>query len=253
MKISLIILLGKKHYSLIDNIIKENKNFDEIIIATNITDKKLVYNLKNKTTAYKNAKLLYLQTNDFSKMRNLGLSSAKNNWVLYLDADEKLDDELKSVLLKYRLDNSLAGYRISRQDIFLGKKLNYGETLKQRLIGILRLVNKKVSGKWIGKVHEIYITSGKTAKLPGKILHYSHTDITDFLEKINYYSDLRSEELLKRKVTAVEVFIVPVLKFIYSFFILLGFLDRAEGFIYSFMMSFHSFLARSKAYAKQNT
>ncbi|GIW62976.1 MAG: hypothetical protein KatS3mg090_0802 [Patescibacteria group bacterium] len=252
MKISLIVLLGKQHYKLIQKIIKENNYFDEIIFTTNISDNSVINNIKHLIKPFDKVRLLQLKTDDFSEMRNRSLKKAKNNWVFFLDADEVIDKQLQTLLKTTELNSKAAGYRIPRYDVFLGKKIKYGEVFKQRLFGITRLINKNIEGRWIGKVHEVYQTSGKVYKLSGSIIHNSHAGVKDFLHKINYYSDLRAKELAQKNISTIEIFTIPILKFIYSYFILLGFLDKAEGFIYSFMMSFHSFLSRAKAYVGKN-
>ena len=73
-------------------------------------------------------------------------------------------------------------------------------------------------------------------------------EMDEFIKKINYYSSLRAEELYGqgKNINVLEIMFVPALKFIYNYFINLGFLDGAAGFVYAFLMSFHSFLVRAK-------
>jgi hypothetical protein len=72
--------------------------------------------------------------------------------------------------------------------------------------------------------------------------------LVDFIEDVNVYSTMRAEELQKqgKQATVFELIFYPFGKFIYTYFIQRGFLDGPAGFVYSFVMSFHSFLVRAK-------
>ena len=120
----------------------------------------------------------------------------------------------------------------------------YGETGNIRLT---RLV-KKGSGKWIGKVHEIWTTKSKIGKLKNPLFHYPHQTIDKFLEEINFYTDLRSEELYEKKTHVYwwTITFYPKAKFILNYFLKRGFLDGLPGLVFAILMSFHSFLVRGK-------
>ena len=87
---------------------------------------------------------------DYAAQRNLGLSKAKNDWVLFVDDDELVSKELSEEIPTLRRDDTVDGYFIKRKDFFLGKALNFGETGN---IKLLRL-GKKSAGSWKRKVHE---------------------------------------------------------------------------------------------------
>jgi glycosyltransferase involved in cell wall biosynthesis len=199
---------------------------------------------------------------DFSKQRNFGMEKASGEWVLFLDADEEvspdLKEEIKEVIRYATLErDDLVGFYIKRRDFFWGKEVKFGEVLKVRKKGILRLI-KKGFGKWEGKVHEkLQVTSYKlqVVSLKNFINHYPHPTIKDFLQEINFYSSLRANELFEqgKKTNILEIIFYPLFKFILNYFIYLGFLDEPPGFVYAFMMSFHSFLVRGKLYIKNYT
>lgn len=188
---------------------------------------------------------------DFSRQRNSGIEKASGDWILFIDVDEEVTEELrKEILNLFKSENSqYSAYYIKRRDFFWGRELRFGEVWKSRNQGIIRLVRKN-SGKWEGKVHEEYKSPVVAGHLEGVLNHYPHPTVKEFIIKINYYSDLRAQELYcsGKKFNILELIFFPLLKFKLTYFIYLGFLDGPAGFVYAFLMSFHSFLVRAKLF-----
>lgn len=186
---------------------------------------------------------------DFSKQRNFGLAKAKGEWVLFVDADERisstLQKEIENIILSQNKQlQNWCGFYINRVDFMWGRKLKYGETGN---IKLLRLAAKS-AGSWVGKVHETWQVKGKIGELINPLLHYPHQTLTEFLQDINFYTDLRSLELYQKKIKAHwwSIIVYPKAKFAANFFIKRGFLDGIPGLVNAIMMSFHSFLVRGK-------
>jgi len=187
---------------------------------------------------------------DFANARNSAMKKAKYDWILFIDEDEEVSENLKQEILNSRFDHD--AYYIKRRDFFWGREMKYGETRKIRNKGIIRLV-KKNSGKWIGKVHEVFELQSSqltVGRFNHYLNHYPHQTIKEFIEKINFYSSLRAQELYRqrKKFSLFQAVFYPFFKFILNYFIYLGFLDGPAGFVYAFLMSFHSFLVRAKLY-----
>ena len=238
------VILAKNEEKNIEAAIESVSFCEEIIVVDN--------NSSDKTAEYsKNAgaKVLRSGSKNFSERRNLALQEARYDWILYVDADERVSEKLSKEIKSSVEKNEYDVYYICREDYFWGKPVRFGEVRQAYTKGIIRLV-RKGSGKWCGAVHEIYVPDCQTGTLVNKIAHYSHEGIADFLDTINKYSSLRASDL-KKKGTIFSghgLVIFPIAKFVYTFFLLQGFRDGAAGFVYSFMMSFHSFLVRSKLY-----
>jgi glycosyltransferase involved in cell wall biosynthesis len=245
MKLSTIIITNKKSEEL-ENLLKSVDFSDEIILVQdgNIPED------QNQDSAASIRIYQHPLNNNFAEQRNFGLKKARNNWVLFLDDDEEVPKELKKEILDLKFKADV--YYLKRRDFFWGRELKYGETRKIRNKGLIRLV-KKDAGKWQGKVHEEFkITSShlKIGRLKNYLNHYPHPTIKSFIEKINYYSSLRADELIEsgEHFSLVKLLVYPPAKFILNYIFYLGFLDGPEGFIYAFLMSFHSFLTRAKLY-----
>ncbi len=176
---------------------------------------------------------------DFAAARNKLMSSVKDDWILFLDSDEKLSASIDPAQLDKRFN-----YSFKRQDWFLGKKLQFGETASVRFV---RLVQPG-SGYWQGKVHERFVSRLPLRLLPQTILHRRQITLSQFLDRLNWYSSLRAEEI--NRFSLFELLVYPLVKFVKNYFWHLGFLDGLPGLAMAFMMSFHSLAVRVKQYEK---
>lgn len=248
------VVLTKNEENNIERCLRSTLFCNEIVIIDDFSDDKTINIIEKTLSNHKDHKIFKKRLrSDFAEQRNFGMKKAKNDWILFIDADEEVTDELKKeinslVTNKNKIDNYEAFF-IRRRDFFWNKELFYGEVKHVRQIGLVRLVHKD-SGKWLGNVHEVFFTSKKTGQLKEFINHYPHKTLKEFIQKINLYSTLRANELFShsKKTNIVEIIIWPLGKFLYNYFFKLGFLDGPAGFTYAFMMSFHSFLVRAKLY-----
>lgn len=181
--------------------------------------------------------------NDFAAQRNFGLSKAKGEWVLFVDNDEVVSEELATEI-REKIHGKNAGYYVRRKDFFLGTWLTHGETAH---VKFLRLA-KKDSGRWQRPVHEVWMVNGPIGELKKPFLHFPHPNVAQFLEEINRYSSLNAQFLYRKNIGVRwwQIAAYPAAKFFLNFFWRLGFLDGTAGAVMAIMMSFHSFLVRAK-------
>lgn len=214
-----------------------------IVIDDQSTDntKKIVKSLANKNRQVKifNRGL----DSDFSAQRQFGLKKTKNNWILWLDADEQPSNDLIDFLNNVTLNPGYA-FSFRRQDIFLDHSLKYGETAH---LHFTRLFNKN-NGKFSGKVHEIWQTQACIIKTNITLTHQPHQNLSSLLKKINFYTDIRARELFEKQTPTniFQIIFYPVAKFFKNYILLLGFLDSTPGIVLALSMSLHSFLVRAK-------
>lgn len=249
MKLSAVILTKNEEKN-IEQAIKSVDFCNETLIVDDYSEDKTVEHAKKL-----GARILLSHLNDdFSKQRNFATENTKGEWVLFLDADEVVSVELKREIKRLLyLPVSEAAYYIKRRDWFWGREVTHGEVATAAQQGIIRLV-KKGSGCFAGRVHEEYKTTVSTGILKNYLNHYPHHTLVEFINRINKYSTLRAQELLQQGDND-NIFITvtyPFGKFFYTYLVKKGFLDGAAGFVYSFMMSFHSFLVRAKLYQYRN-
>jgi glycosyltransferase involved in cell wall biosynthesis len=217
---------------------------DEIIIIDDFsTDRTLqvATNLNPKIKIFENE-----LDEDFAKQRNFALSKAKGDWILFIDADERLSNGLKGEIIDFLALQSggYNGFYFKRIDSLWGKQIQHGEAGRIKLIRL----GKKDSGQWSGNVHENWKITGKIGEFNSLLLHFPHQSITEFLKEINYYTDIRAKELYDKRITTniFQIFMYPTAKFTVNYFLKLGFMDGIEGLVFTIMMSFHSFLVRAK-------
>ncbi len=246
-KLSVVILTKNEGGDIVDCVDCVSWCDEIIIVDDNSNDKTIavVEKLKNKKIKVFSKAL----KNDFSHQRNFGLEKARGEWVLFVDADEKITDalryEIEYILSSQNLlEQKKRGFYIRRIDIMWGRELKHGESGNIKLLRLAR----RDAGTWMGKVHEEWKIKGKVGQLKNPLYHYPHQTITMFLRKINFYTDIRAQELFHKrtKVYWWSIIAYPKMKFILNYFIKRGFLDGLAGFIFALIMSFHSFLVRGK-------
>lgn len=219
---------------------------NEIIIVDDFSNDKTIKIAKEFTTKIFNRRL----SDDFAKQRNFGLEKTSYDWVLFVDADEIVSKNLKKEMIKKVKNSSFNGYFIKREDIFLRKKMRYGEIGK---IKLLRFA-KKNSGFWVRPVHEVWKVKGQVGTLDNPLLHNSHQSIKEFLKKLNFYSTVNAKYLylINTQASLKDIILFPSTKFFLNFILKKGFIDGMYGFIHAVLMSLHSFLTRSKLYLLKN-
>ena len=239
--ISAIVLTKNEEHNIAD-CLKSLSFCDEIIVVDDdSTDNTVELAKKHHATVFS-----HTLSQDFSQQRNFGLSKATGDWVLFVDADERISENLKQEILQVtsQKNNTVEGYFVKRFDHVWGKLLSHGE------IGTLRLLRlvKHNRGTWKGHVHETLTVKGTTSTLKNPLIHYPHPSVTEFLEAINIYSTIRANELHEKRVRAntVQIVLYPLGKFLQNFIFRLGFLDGTAGLVFASIMSFHSFLVRGK-------
>lgn len=183
---------------------------------------------------------------DFSSVRNRELARADAEWVLFLDADERMTPGLKEEIDKAINKNVCDAYRVRRIDQFMGRDLLYGETGSVKPIRLA----KKNAGSWKRPVHEVWDVHGTVGELQNPLFHTPHDSIAGFLDKINTYSTIEADFRFRegRRSSLLHIAVYPAAKWVKNYLVLQGFRDGVPGMIMAVMMSLHSFLTWTKLY-----
>lgn len=210
---------------------------DEIIVVDGYsTDKttEIAKQYNAKVVSTKNHPIFHI-----NKQKAIDL--ATKDWILQLDADERVNRELSLEIKKKISDQNsdLNGYWIPRKNFFLGRFLKKGGQYPDYT---LRLY-KKGKGKLPQKsVHEQAVVEGKTDYLINPLIHFADPNLERYLERFDRYTNLISSELktMKRKniFTGINyLFVKPIWWFLLTYIRHKGFMDSWQGFIFSFFSS----------------
>lgn len=225
-KVSTVIITVNEEKNILD-CLESVKWADEIIIVDSESNDKTVEIGKKYTT-----KVFVKKWEGYAIQKSYALSLANNEWVLSLDADERVTDKLAEEILSLDLEK-YDGCEIKRDNYFLGKVIKgcgWGNDYQLRLF---RKSKTRLSDRVI---HEKFIVDGKIFKLKNTMLHYSYNNLSEAFAKINNYSTLEAlEKSNRKKVNSFTLIAVPILSFLQHFIIRKGFIDGLYGLIISLM------------------
>lgn len=205
----------------------QNLNFaDEIIVVDSFSTDKTLEILSE----FPNIKVHQHTFKDFSTQRNIAIDYATNNWILFIDADERISTELQNEILQtVSSNNTNRGYYLKRKFYFFNEPVNFSGLQSDRN---LRLFQKK-NAKYHGIVHEKLNFNDNVGVLKNYLIHYSYAHHQHFKDKVFYYNRLKAIEKLDNgnKPNAVLAIFHPIYTFLNRYFFRLGILDGKKGFV----------------------
>lgn len=239
MKISAVVITKNEELN-IKSCLETLKWADEIIIVdSNSTDK-----TQEIASGYTN-NIYSVNTDVFAEKRIFSLGKTRNDWVLFLDADERLTKELQEEIQSLQQTKDVHGFIIGRRNYFIGKWLKYSGVYPDKHI---RLFNKKYSNITPRIIHEGVEVTGTVKEMVHEFDHYSFSDMQQMINKINLYSTLEAKENFgkNKQISKAGVFTHALSAFVRVFVSRKGFKDGIAGFFISFSYSMVSFLSHLK-------
>jgi glycosyltransferase involved in cell wall biosynthesis len=170
----------------------------------------------------------------YRSQKQFAVESAGNDWVVCLDADERLSDTLRREIETLRENGfpGFGGWTVPRITDYFGRFLRHGNAYPDRLI---RLFDRRRGG-WIGEeIHENTRVDGPVGRLHGHLEHYSYRSLTDHHNRMQRYADLMAEALYKRgkRGGLAKALINPQWRFFRGYVLRLGFLDGWRGLVFA--------------------
>ncbi len=188
---------------------------------------------------------------DYSTQRNFAIDRCTQEWIIYLDADERVTDELSAEIIKTigsAKSRACDGYRMDRLEYFMGGFLRYGGFGRGQHNHHLRLWRRGVL-RFSGAVHERIECTGATGRLKGVILHYSNEGlISGYIDKLNKYTtlELNAHRIKLGRVSWYQLYFYPVRNFLMRMFVYGGWRDGHRGFIFFSIHAFYDLISYSK-------
>lgn len=189
------------------------------------------------------AKLFERPFDDFASQKQAAVDLASGEWILSIDADERVSPELAAEIPS-ALDGAADAYDLPFEVRFLGKRLRFGGLGREHHIRLFRKSRGRFGG---ARLHEGVEISGPVARLRGRVVHEPYRDLNEYLEKAIVYTDRAARKRYDagRRFTPLH-HLLPVWEFFMRTVLKLGALDGFPGVAWAALSSFHSWLKYAK-------
>lgn len=239
-----VIIITKNESHNIRECLESVKWADEIIVVDSGSSDDTVSIAKEFTD-----KVFFNEWKGFADQKSFAMQKVKNDWVLSLDADERVTEKLRDEILNSNLDE-FDGYRIKRDNYFLGKQIRGSGWGNDYQLRLFRKSKTKLTNRL---VHEGFEVDGIIGQLKNSMLHFSYRNFSDAFTKINHYSTLEAiEKQNKKKVNAFTIFLTPIFAFLQHYFLRKGFIDGIYGLFVSIMHAITKLQVQLKIWELKN-
>lgn len=244
------IIIAKDEEMMIEECLRSLSFADEIVlIDSGSTDNTVKIAKKHKARVVN-----FKQGNNFSEWRNKGLSEAKGDWILYIDADERVSEELSKEILEVISDQSETGaYAIPRKNNILGKNLIHGGWYPDY---VKRLFKKGSISGWHGDLHEEPKYTGQIGHLKCDLIHIKHETFSEMIDKTNKWSGIEAKLMFEANhppMNIVRFMTAMWREFWYRMIVKRAFLDGKVGIVFAIYQVFSRFVSYAKLWEMQLT
>ncbi|MDO8890792.1 MAG: glycosyltransferase family 2 protein [Sulfurimicrobium sp.] len=186
----------------------------------------------------------------FGPQKQFAVEQARNDWVLCLDADERISENLRHSIIAALSQSEFHAYRMPRSNRFMGRYLRHGEGYPD---WSLRLFDRRHACWSADMVHEKVLTKCKIGTLRGDLLHDSAEDLATYLDKQNRYTSLQAAAMYKagRRARPAQLILSPAVRFVRFYIFRLGMLDGIAGLVHIAIGCCNSFIKYAKLIALQ--
>ncbi len=241
-----VAIITKNEEDNIRDALESVKDFEEIVVVDSFSTDKTMEICRLYTD-----KIYQIEWKGFAEQKQMAVDKTSLQWVLILDADERVTEQLKREIAESIKSSDKDGYFIPRKNFFLGKWIKHSGWWPDYTLRLF----KKDKGRMQNRlVHEKIVLKGNVGYLNSPLLHFTYKSLEEFIEKMQKYSTLSALEILNKKPSKykviVKLILSPIFTFFKMYFFRLGFLDGARGFILAILYSFYSFLKYAKVWEK---
>lgn len=246
-KLSVVIITFNEERNIARCIESVQEIADEIVVVDSLSTDKT-----REICEGFSVKFFTVKWRGYSAQKNYANSLATNDWILSIDADEAISEELKLSVLKWKSGEKPTFARFNRLTNYCGQWIRHCGWHPDTK---LRIFNKN-QASWQGDVHEElkFDDNLRVEFLKGDLLHFSYYTVDEHVAQTNKFSTLAAQQLVKqgKKISLFKVIVSPAAKFLRKYFINLGFMDGYYGYFICRMAALQTFLKYFKARQMQH-
>lgn len=248
---------GMTPLSVIVIALNEERNLAECLEGVRWADEIILVDSGSKDATVKiaaqfEAKVFVQPWKGFAEAKTFAVSKSRNNWILWLDADERVPRELATEIQRLLGGPALkAAYSVARRAYFLGRWMRHSGWYPGR---VARLFDKNFAQFSSAAVHEGLEVRGEVGELTNDLLHFTDPNLYHYVRKFNRYTSLAGEDSFKagKRFRLLDVLLRPPWLFFKMYFLRLGFLDGIEGLILALLSSAYVFTKYAKLWEAWN-
>jgi glycosyltransferase involved in cell wall biosynthesis len=201
-----------------------------------------------KLAAARGARVLERAWAGFGAQKQFAVEAAAHDWVLCVDADERVSPELREAIARELAAPRAKVYAFARCNRFLGRWLRHGEGYPDRVVRLFHRAHARWSDD---PVHEKVTTAEAVHRLDGDLMHDSAETLEKYLDKQNRYTSLQAETLRAagRHASLAHLALSPLFRFLKFYVLRLGFLDGTAGLVHIAIGCMNSFNKYAKLIA----
>jgi (heptosyl)LPS beta-1,4-glucosyltransferase len=177
---------------------------------------------------------------DYADQRNAALRIVRSDWVLFVDADERVRRELASEIRRAMEDDSKAGWWVPRHNYIFGRIIRHTGWYPDYQLRLLRRGHAQYDPE--RPVHELVILDGEAGYLQNPLIHYNYRTLTEFRDRQQRYAAFEASALLKEGVRPrwQDFVLQPLREFRRRYMTLRGYRDGAHGLVLSLLMAWYT-------------
>ena len=241
-----VILITKNEEANVAECLESVRWADEVVVVdSQSTDR------TREIAANYTDKVFSFEWEGYAANKNIALSKTTKEWVLWIDADERVTPELAAEIQQVLSTKpSLNGFEMPRKAFFLGRWIKHCGWYPGYVSRLFRRDQAKFDDRL---VHESVNLTGSKGRLKGALLHYTDNDLDHYLSKFNKYTSLAAQELAdkNRRTNPVSMLFRSLHTFCRMYFLRLGFIDGVEGLVLSLLSGGYVFTKYAKLWERK--
>lgn len=189
----------------------------------------------------------------FSEQKNFAISQATHDWILSVDADERVSEELRAAIERELSAPRHDGYWIPRKNYFLGRWMRHGGWRPDRVLRLFDRRHGRFGG--VSPRDRVVIADGSVGLLDACLIHVTYKDFSQYLRKQDWYTEIAAEERVRRgrrpgSITGPELLLRALIRFVKAYVLRRGFLDGMHGLIAAIGASYFTFITYAKLWER---